>query len=91
MRTFVSTVTITDFCAKVATDVTATDLEAIEAEHARLSAIMRKRKGEPMTDEDRKVTLAHRLLTDLLDRGGGTPEDRAFVVRRLTEIHEGKF
>lgn len=37
------------------------------------------------TTEYRKKNEAHRLLTDLVARDGGTPEDRAYVMRKLSE------
>lgn len=33
--------------------------------------------------EFQKNTVAHRLLTDLIERGGGTLEERAAVIRKL--------
>lgn len=38
----------------------------------------------------RRSTLVHRQLTDLIAVGGGSPEDRAGIVRELTAIYEGK-
>lgn len=64
------------------------DLEALKKEHDRLSAIMQEASHNPELAGTRpKVVIAHRLLTDLIAANGGTPEQRAEVMRRLTEIH----
>lgn len=62
------------------------DLDAIEAELDRLTAIRNENPvlnaGKP---ERRKFIIAHRLLTDLRDLDGGTPEQWAAVMRKLNE------
>lgn len=61
-------------------------IEAPEIEHARLTAYLREHAlTKPRPANYRKLILVHRLLTDLLDTGGGTPEQRAAVIRKLNE------
>lgn len=37
------------------------------------------------TPQHRRFLIVHRLLTDLIDLEGGTPEQREYVMRKLNE------
>lgn len=65
------------------------DLEKLEAKLSELAAWLHANRDRMGTPEFNKRTLVHRLLTDLVQVDGGTPEMRAAVMRRLTEIIEG--
>lgn len=67
------------------------NIEALEAEHARLTKWMQDNLLEKSgSAECRRLVLAHRILTDLLKADGGTPEQRAAAMRELTAIHAGE-
>lgn len=42
------------------------------------------------TPHFRKVSLAHRALTDLIAAGGGSPAYRVRIARRLLDIESGR-
>ncbi len=61
-------------------------MTSLRAEHHRLSSLMRRdaleKAGKPAF---RKIVIAHRLVTDLLARDGGSSEERAYVFAKLNE------
>lgn len=66
--------------------MTTADIDALKAELATLSKWLEANALEKAgTAEYGKKNAAHRLLTDLVARDGGTPEDRAYVMRKLNE------
>lgn len=66
-----------------------TEFSALEAEHARLTQWRNENADKTGTLEYRKSTISHRLLTDLLERDGGTEADRAEVARQLAQVEDG--
>ena len=63
----------------------ANDLEALETAIAELTAWLRANPELVGTPEFQKRSAHHKLLTDLRNEGGGTPEQRAAVIRKLNE------
>jgi hypothetical protein len=49
----------------------------------RLSTWRTKNADRAGTPEYDKTTVLHRLLTDLIERGGGTAEEREYVMRQM--------
>jgi hypothetical protein len=49
----------------------------------RLSTWRTKNADRAGTPEYDKTTVLHRLLTDLIERGGGTAEERAAVLQQI--------
>lgn len=49
----------------------------------RLSAWRMQNADKAGTPEYDRTTIAHRLLTDLIERGGGTAEERAAVLQQI--------
>ena len=63
-----------------------TDLPALETARADLAAKIDNIEAYPIgSPERRKIVVAHRLLTDLIERGGGTPEERRYVMQKINE------
>lgn len=68
-----------------------TDLDALKAELARIQKWrMDNQDKEPSDPEMTRALLVDRLLCDLIARDGGSPEDRAWVMREMTAIHAGE-
>lgn len=66
------------------------DIAALRAKLDELTTYLLTEPIQFGSIERRKALLAHRIITDLVRAGGGTPEQRAWVTRRLTEISEGR-
>lgn len=61
-----------------------TDLTALETVRADLAAKLKDTDAYPIgSPERRRIVEAHRLLTDLIDRNGGTPEERRYVMQQI--------
>lgn len=61
-------------------------IEAINHRRDQVAAWLKENfPAKAGTDECRKMLVAHRLLTDLIDLEGGTPEQREYVMRKLNE------
>ena len=67
-----------------------TDVPALKTERVRIEKWREDNLDKVGTAEFRRSTLVHRLLIDLIERGGGSSEERAYVMREMTAIHEGK-
>jgi hypothetical protein len=55
----------------------------LQAALDRLSTWRTKNADRAGTPEYDKTTVLHRLLTDLIERGGGTAEEREYVMRQM--------
>ena len=61
------------------------NLDALETALAELNSWLTSNSELVGTPEFKKRSAAHKLLTDLIAEGGGTPEQRAAVIRKLNE------
>jgi hypothetical protein len=58
-------------------------MDELKAALDRLSTWRTENADKAGTPEYDKTTVAHRLLTDLIERGGGTAEERAAVLEQI--------
>lgn len=66
------------------------DVAKLKAERARIENWQRANLSKLGTAEYRKSTLAHRLLTDLIELGAGNTSARAYALRVLVAIENGE-
>jgi hypothetical protein len=64
-------------------------LDELKAAFDRLSEWRTENADKAGTPEYDKTTVLHRLLTDLIERGGGTPEQRRYVMRQINAPEPG--
>jgi hypothetical protein len=65
------------------------EFSELQAALDRLSDWRTKNADKAGTPEYDKTTVLHRLLTDLIERGGGTPEQRRYVMRQINAPEPG--
>lgn len=61
------------------------DLEALETALSELNQWRAANVDKVGTPQFTRTTIVHRQLTDLIAEGGGTPEQRMEVMRRLND------